>query len=628
MNHSSLFNWSFTTTLLFSSTVFAATAENTAVELDTMMVTATRTAISTNDALSAVTVISRDDIERWQVISVQDALQRTPGVSISNSGGQGKVSSIFLRGTNSDHVLVLIDGQRASSATTATAAIEQIPIELIDRIEIVRGPRASLYGSEAIGGVIQIFTRKATNKIRPYVIVGGGTDQTYRASGGVSGSANNAWFSLNASHYHTSGFNACSGILNRAGCFDNEPDNDGYLRTAGSARLGYKFEDFMEIEGNFLQTNGNTKFDGSFQNRSKSVNQIYGGKVKIMPTDQLDISISGGRSKDESDSFNDGNFTGSFVTRRISTLVQSNYQLTDDHILTTGFEYWDDRVGGTTGYAEKSRDNKGYFFQYQGNYAALDWVGGVRLDDNEQFGKHVTGDVALGYSFDSGIKVIGSYGRAFKAPSFNELYFPSSQFFKSNPNLNPEKSQSVELQVRGNHYAVDWSINGYWTWVDNLISTVQEDPADLASAFTSANISEARIRGLELSASTTVYSFDIAANVSLIDPTDRSSGATHGNILARRPERMFNFNVDRSWGDFSVGTTVRGESRRYDNAFNSTRVAGFVTVDLRGEYRPHPDWAIQAKIGNLLDKSYETVRHFNQDDRHVLFTLRYMPKGF
>ena len=303
MNYYPLFYLSLNTTLLFSSAVFAVTADNHAVELDTMFVTATRTAISTNDALSAVTVITQEDIERWQVNSVQDALQRTPGVSISNSGGQGKVSSIFLRGTNSDHVLVLIDGQRASSATTATTAIEQIPIELIDRIEIVRGPRASLYGSEAIGGVIQIFTRQASDKIRPYVIVGGGTDQTYRASGGVSGSANNAWFSLNASHYHTSGFNACSGILNQAGCFDNEPDNDGYLRTAGSARVGYKFEDFMEIEGNFLQTNGNTKFDGSFQNRSKSVNQVYGGKLKIMPTDQWDIAISGGRSKDESDTF-------------------------------------------------------------------------------------------------------------------------------------------------------------------------------------------------------------------------------------------------------------------------------------------------------------------------------------
>ena len=263
-----LFALTLSTILLFDSAAHAATADNTTV-LDTMFVTATRTAISTNDALSPVSVITREDIERWQVISVQDALQRTPGVSISNTGGQGKVSSIFLRGTNSDHVLVLIDGQRAASATSGTAAIEQLPIELIDRIEIVRGPRASLYGSEAIGGVIQIFTRQATDKIRPYAIVGGGSDKTYRATAGVSGNANNAWFSVNASHYHTNGFNACSGILDRAGCFDNEPDNDGYLRTAGSARLGYKFEDIAELEGNFLQTNGNSKFDGSFQNRSK-----------------------------------------------------------------------------------------------------------------------------------------------------------------------------------------------------------------------------------------------------------------------------------------------------------------------------------------------------------------------
>ena len=251
----------------------------------------------------------------------------------------------------------------------------------------------------------------------------------------------------------------------------------------------------------------------------------------------------------------------------------------------------------------------------------------MRLDDNQQFGNNVTGDVAIGYSFDSGIKIIGSYGRAFKAPSFNQLYFPDSAFFLSNPDLNPEKSQSAELQIRGNHYTIDWSINGYWTWTDNLISTVQIDPADQTSPFTSDNVSEATIRGLELSASTTLYDFNISANVSLIDPTDRSFSATHGNVLPRRPEQMFTVNIDRSLGDFSIGTTVRGEGRRYDDAFNTTRVAGFVTVDLRGEYRPHPDWAIQAKVGNLLDKKYENVRYFNQDERNFIFTLRYTPQG-
>ena len=628
MNQKIILKIALSAIVISSCPASAASKDNSATTLDTMFVTATRTAISTNDSLSPVSVITRDDIQRWQVNSVQDALRRTPGLSISNSGGQGKVSSIFLRGTNSDHVLVLIDGQRAASATTATAAIEQLPIELIERIEIVRGPRASLYGSEAIGGVIQIFTRQRTDAIRPYAIVGGGSDKTYRATAGVSGQVDDAWFSFNSSHYHTNGFNACSGILNRAGCFDNEPDNDGYVRTAGSARLGYNYEDLIEIEGNFLQTNGNTEFDGSFQNRSKTVNQVFGGKLTITPTDQWDISFSGGRSKDDSDNFNDGQFTGSFVTRRISHLTQVNYRLSDDHIFTSGFEYWDDRVGGTTDYAEKSRDNKAGFFQYQGKYGSLDWLGGVRLDNNQQFGNNVTGDIAIGYSFDSGIKVIGSYGRAFKAPSFNQLYFPDSQFFLSNPDLDPEKSQSIELQVRGSHYAIDWSVNGYWTWIDNLISTVQIDPTDLASAFTSDNISESRIRGLELAASTTLYGIDISANVSLIDPTDQSSGANHGNVLARRPERTFTFNVDRSLGDFSIGTTVRGESRRFDNASNSSRIAGFVTVDLRGEYRPHRDWAIQAKVGNLLDKNYENVRYFNQDDRNFLFTLRYMPKGF
>ena len=630
-SHSSQFTLRSTlfVSLLLPQLTHVSRADQQPEQLKPVFVTATRTAITANESLAPVSVIDREDIERWQINSVQDALQRTPGVNIANSGGQGKVSSIFLRGTNSDHVLVLIDGQRVASATTATAAIEQIPIELVERIEIVRGPRAALYGSEAIGGVIQIFTRQTSSAtVKPYLIAGGGTDKTYRTAGGVSGRVDDFWYSVNASHYHTNGFNACSGILNRAGCFDNEPDNDGFIRTSGSARLGYSYDDVLEIEGNFLQTNGNSEFDGSFQNRTKTVNQVYGGRLTLTPNDQWDIIFSGGRTRDESDNYNDGVFANSFVTRRLTALAQSNYRINDDHQLTLGFEYWDDRVGGTTGFSENSRDNKAVFLQYQGLVDNIDWLAAIRFDNNEQFGNNMTGDIALGYSFDSGIKIVGSYGRAFKAPSFNQLYFPDSAFFLSNPNLNPEKSQTAELQIKGSHYSVDWSVSGYWTWVDNLISTVQIDPTDFSSPFTSANISESMIRGLEFTFSTAVYGFDISTNLTLLDPIDKSSGSSHGNRLPRRPKQTFTFNLDRALGDFNFGTTVRGESKRFDNAGNTSRVAGFVTVDLRGEYHPVPDWTLQVNINNLLDKNYETVRYFNQDDRSFLFTVRYTPTGF
>ncbi|BBA33596.1 vitamin B12 transporter BtuB [Methylocaldum marinum] len=588
-------------------------------KLETVTVTATRTERSVEESLASVTVIDRDEIERRQAQSVQEVLRGVPGLSITNSGGLGKNTSVHLRGTESDHVLVLIDGVRAGSASSGTTAFQDIPIDQIERIEVVRGPRSSLYGSEAIGGVIQIFTRKGGEGFKPYLSFGAGSHSMYKATGGVSGGDDRAWYSLSGSRIETRGFNACAGrpfSLGGGGCFTRQPDDDGYHNTSGSARAGYRFDNGLEIEGNLLHAEGENEFDGTQQNRSTFVQQMVGGRLKYSPFEFWTTTLRAGRTLDESDNFMDRRFSSTFDTQRVNVTWQNDFALTEGHLFTLGLDYYNDQVDGTTDYVVDSRDDKAGFAQYQLTLGGFDAVLGTRVDDNEQFGVYPTGNVALGYGFDNGIRLSASWGRAFKAPTFNELYFPNF----GNPALGPETSESWEVGISGQHLNVAWALNGYHTEIDDMIATVCGPARCFAE-----NLDRARILGLEAQASTRLWGFDIAANLSLIDPENLSEGANNGNRLPRRAQTMFRFDLDRSVGPVRVGTTVYGEGRRFDDVANTQRLAGYVTVDLRASVDLYRGLSLEGRVANLLNKQYQTARFFYQDDLNFFLTVRYAP---
>ncbi len=595
--------------LLGSPSAFAA-------EIDPVIVTATRTAQTADETLSSVTVITRKEIERRQAQSVQDLLRGVPGVDIANNGGPGKATSVFLRGTESDHVLVLIDGVKVGSATLGTTAFQDIPVEQIERIEIVRGPRSSLYGSEAIGGVIQIFTRKGGGPLKPFFSIGGGSYQTYNASAGVSGGGERGWFSLNASGIDTEGFNACNGKPSPggAGCFTTEPDKDGYRNLSGSLRAGYRFDNGAEVDVHALRAEGKNEFDGSFVNESESVQQILGSTLRFSPADIWHITLTAGRSRDESDNFKDGTFKSRFDTERDTLSFQNDLSIATDHLLTVGADYQDDRVDGTTAYAVSSRDNTGLFTQYQGRFGAHDVQLSLRRDDNEQFGTRHTGGAAWGYALNEGLRLTASYGTAFKAPTFNELYFPGF----GNPNLRPEESDSIELGLSGKATWGHWSLNAYETRINDLI-------AFDASTFAPANIDQARIRGMEAMLGTRLGNWDLNANFTLLDPENRSGGANDGNVLPRRARQSLRLDADRDFGRYRLGATLLAAGKRYDDLANTRSLSGYATLDVRAEVALAKDWRLQARVENLLDKDYETAAFFNQPGRSLYLTLRYQP---
>jgi vitamin B12 transporter len=587
--------------------------------LPTVVVTATRTAQSADASLASVSVITREDIEKKQLLSVQGALVGIPGIGISNNGGLGKPSDIFMRGTNSDHVLILIDGVRAGSATLGTTSIQDIPIDQVERIEIVRGPRSSLYGSEAIGGVIQIFTRKGGGGLKPFLSLGGGTYNTYKVSAGVSGGDEKGWFNLSGAQLYTGGFNSCLGrpiALGGLGCYTYEPDPDGYSNTSGSARAGYRFDNGVEIEGNLLQAEGNNRFDGLPVNRSEVVEQVIGGKLSYSPLPFWNATVRAGTSADLSRNYLNTAFDNRFDTRKVIATWQNDFTVAKDHLVTAGFDYYIDQIDSTERFPVTWRDDKAGFLQYQGVIKGHSLDLSVRQDSNQQFGGKTTGGAAWGYEFGDALRVTASFGTAFKAPTFNSLYYPHF----GNPNLQPESSQSAELGARGKLPVadVDWAMNSYYTKIDDLIVF---DPV----TYRPANISTAEIVGMETQVSTQVFGVDVKANVSLVNPRNKEDGPNRENILPRRAQQMAQLDLDRRFGKFRVGLTVNQEGRRFDDLANTIRLHSFATVGLRASYEVFKDVVVEGRASNLFNEHYQTAYLYNQMGTNLFLSVNYSP---
>ncbi|NWL75964.1 TonB-dependent vitamin B12 receptor [Pseudomonas taiwanensis] len=590
--------------------------------LDEQVVTATRSERPVRASLAASTVIDREEIERSQARSVPELLQKVPGVTLSNNGGPGKNTTVFLRGSESDHVLVLIDGIKVGSVSAGITAFQDLPVELIERIEVVRGPRSSLYGSEAIGGVIQIFTRKGgKDGAKPWFSAGYGTHDSYEGSAGVSGGDDKGWYNLGVSSQDTDGINS-----RRQGSDYYEPDADGYRNLSGSLRAGYRFENGLELDGTLMRAKAHNDYDdidqfgyfhplGGHSANADNRQELLGGRARFSPAEIWDVTLQAGRSEDKTTSETDGVFDARFNSKRDSASWLNDLTLAEGHVLTLGYDWQRDQISSSTDFDKDSRLNKGWFAQYLGEYGRQDWQLSLRRDDNEQFGTHDTGNAAWGYALTDAVRFSVSYGTAFKAPSFNELYYPGY----GNPDLDAETSESFETGLAGQHGWGRWSINAYRTHVDDLIAY----DSSLGPYGGPNNIGKARIDGLELVVGSQWLGWDWNANATFLDPENRESSANSGNDLPRRAREVFNLDLDRRLGRFGIGATLHAEGRSYNDLANRERVAGYASVDLRGEYWLTEEWRLQAKVTNLLDADYETALDYNQPGQAVFFTVRY-----
>jgi vitamin B12 transporter len=589
-------------------------------ELAPILVTAARTAETADQTLAAVTVIDRAEIERRQSKTMSDILRGLPGLAVSSSGGPGQATSVFLRGTEADHTLVLIDGIKVGSATLGSAPWQNIPVDQIERVEVVRGPRSSLYGSEAIGGVIQIFTRRGRRgPLTPWLSLGAGSYNQIRTSGGLSLGNEQGWLDASLGFEQSAGFNACNGEPLVGGCFVDQPDADGYSNHNGALSAGWSVGDRLSLEADLLRSEADVDYDGSpfAGDRNKTVLQVARVLARAQPLDGWTSSLQLGRSWDESRILFDDQSLNRFDTRRESLGWQNDLLFGVGQQLTLGLDYRRDLVLTQPALTEDSRHNTGFYGQYLGQLGAVDLQLSLRHDEDSQFGSHATGNAAIGYTLENGLRFSASYGTAFKAPTFNELYYPGF----GNPELEPEQSRSAEVGVSGNHPWGRWAANLYQTEIDELIAITQVTP----SLYLPENVDRARIRGLELWTTAELGGWIMDANLTLLDPRNASAGPNQYKLLARRPEQTFRLDADRQFGRIGVGASLFVSGRRFDDAANRVRLDGFSLFDLRADYAFSDRLRLQARIENLFDEQYETVAYYNQPGRSLMLTLLYQP---
>ena len=608
------------------SNVFASTAmaqNASAQSLDRIIVTGTRSERGP-DTLAARTVIDREQIDRLQPASLQELLRGQTGLGIYNQGGAGKVSGLFLRGTSPGQVLVLVDGVKIGSPTSGMAAVWDIPVSQIERVEIVRGPLSSLYGSEAVGGVIQIFTRGGdTPGVHPEFGVAIGSDRTYKADAGIRGRGTRGWYSAGVAHEETRGFNACNGDpVTFAGCGTIEPDRDGYRNDSVRLAGGFDFNNQWQADARILRAEGKNEFDGGWANENENVQQVAGAHVRYAPSDTFALHLNAGRNDDDSRSIvgSTGAQSGRITTRRDTGSLQADIG-GDTNLLSVGFDWQRDEVEGTTVFDVDHRISRAVFGQWRMQAGNQHLQAGLRREDNTQFGGATTGNLSWGWDFTEALRLVASYGTAFRAPTFNDLYYPGF----SNPDLRPERSRSIEVGVEGRHGWGEWSLRGYQNRLRDLIVynpllTSPSSPYGMPD-----NVQLARVRGVEAMLGFDIAGWDVNATASVIDPRNETPGALDGKLLNRRAKQMARIDADRDFGRYSLGASVNGTSGRFDDPANRVRMGGYATTDLRAGLRMNDAWRMQLSVANVFDREFETARWYNQAGRTWLLSLRWQP---
>ena len=593
----------------------AALADGAPTQLGQIVVTATRTAQTEDQTLAPVTVITREEIELLQPSSLQDLLNDTPGMAVSNQGGPGKVSALFLRGTNSNQVLVLVDGIRVGNATAGTAPVQDIPVDQIQRIEIVRGPFSSLYGSEAIGGVIQIFLRHAPGTFTPNASVGIGSWSHWKASSGFSAAGEKGWISVQATHDQTKGINACKvGAAEVfAACFADQPDRDGFHDNALTIHGAYQFDDHWSADALAMRSEGFDKYDGTYSDSDAYATQVVGGQLHFRPNDTLNLSLRVGSSADLYEDFLQGAYIDHFDTRRTLASLQGDVAL-GGGLLSAGMDWQRETVASNYVFTEDLRSDRGLFAQWQRTFGAQSLQANVRRDDNSQFGGRTTGSLLWGWDFAKDLRVTASWGTAFRAPTFNDLYYPGF----GNPDLRPESSRNLELGLRG---TPDW---GHWS-----LSVYRNDIHDLitfdAAIGLPGNVDRARITGLEGVVGGKLAGWDVRATATLMNARDAGGGFHSDNELPRRPRKSARFDADRSFGRFSFGASWYLAAHTYDDIANQHPLGGYALANLRAGWHLDRDWKLQLALNNVFDKDYETAWYYNQPGRNFMLTLSYRP---
>ncbi len=595
--------------LLACQSAAYADTTSTDTELDNIVVTATRVSQNPLKSLNDVSVITRSDIDNSNAQSLPELLQQTIGLETMSNGGSGTASKLFLRGTNSKQVVVLIDGVRTVSATLGESSYNHIPLSQIDRVEVVRGSASSVYGADAIGGVVQIFTRKpkdgaAHGSIGAKV----GTDGQRGVDANVGGRVGDFSYQLSAGTERTDGgFSAA----NKDYLWGYNPDEDGYKNKNVSGRLAYEWAEGHEISANALRVRGDAEIDSSGADNENYITDLsqfsIASRDKITNNIQSNLNLSISRDKGNNQTNGKSSFYANSKDTRAQWIVNGDHE----HIQwQAGTEWLKQEVESNTDYARKSRINRAFFGAVNGNFNRFLVESSLRQDRDSQYGHHTTGRLALGYEITEQLVGRISYGTAFRVPNFNDLYYPADQWGGGgNPNLSPEKSRAWEagLKYHTQDLAIDWTV-------------FHTKLTDMISGWPAQNIDKATIVGTSLAASKQWQQVKLYGNVTYQDPLDESNE----KLLVQRARVLGNIGVDyQPHEHWRLNTNLHMRGRSFNDTKNLDNLGGYAILGAGVEYKPSEQWSVKLSGNNLLDKQYTTVRGYNTQGRSVLLSGRY-----
>jgi vitamin B12 transporter len=585
---------------------------------DEIVVTATRTPVALFDTLVSTSSISRERLELLQPRDLTDVLSQTPGLDLSRNGGPGATTGLYTRGTGSGHTLILVDGQRIGSATLGSTSFQYLDPAQIERIEVVRGSRSGLYGSDAIGGVVQIFTRDGAKHPGAFINASTGSHDLATVGAGASGTVRGLRYALNGSYQDTDGFDNTLSTTGLNG------DQDGYRNASLNGTLGYEFANGADLALALLHSDSRNDYD-NLSNAAEapySDNTIQNANLRgrLPLTSFWTSTLSLGMAVDDSENFNrvTGAATSDFRTERQQLSWQNDFTVAEGQIVTAGLDYYDERVMSSNSYVDafgqpvRTRDNVAGYAQFQGGWSRFDLVAGVRHDDHEQFGGNTSGNVALGLGIDERHRVIVSWSEGFKAPSFNDLYWPATPWSSGNPALLPESAQNWEVALRGGYTHWHWSLGYFQSDIENLIDWAP-GPDFVWRPY---NVNQAEIDGGELIVGTDIEGWLIDLGFTYLNPRDAD---TH-NRLKNRSRANLTLNVDKEvFENIRLGLSLKAQDARYSNATNTVRLGGYATVAARAAWQVTKHVELTLKLDNLLGENYQLADGYRQDGFNWMF---------
>jgi len=582
-------------------------------QLRETVVTATRTAQPLSDLLADVTVVDRDTIERSGAAGLADVLARLPGIEFQRNGGPGTTTGVFLRGSESRFTAVYIDGVRIDSQATGGAAWESIPLGQIDRIEVLRGPAAAVYGSDALGGVVQIFTKRGEGPFAPFVGVGFGSHGTRKADAGFSGSQGAFDYSLGLADERSEGFNS------RTAAGQN-PDLDGYRSRSANAKLGFQLNRAHRLEASVLANDVNSQYDSASTRDDRNLRELntLGLNWQARWTEAYSTRLSISDSRDRYQTTPSPYLT---VTDLRSYLLHNELRL-GTHLFTAALERKEDHLQNAPIDRGRSQDALALGYGWKSGPHAVQL--NVRHDDDSEFGAKNTGSAGYGFAITPQWRVTASTATAFRAPT---LYHRFSIYGVST--LQPESSRNKEIGLRYEDGSSSFGIVAYQNKVSNLITftsgsgpcTNGRAPVALANRACYSNTAQAEYSGVTLTGGYKIGNTRLSASLDLQNPRDLGTGRT----LPRRARQHAVLAADTRVGPWSLGAEAQLSGRRNDSASNTVVLGGYGLINLSASTLVARDWTFMARVDNLADKSYELAQTYATGGRTLYVGLKWAP---